>query len=100
MRDLHALSRRDWDAIGRRMLEAAATSLAEAARARAGATPDTITTTLRGHAMARIAMQDPSLVSRAQGAPGRPPETFLAPTPADLAEARARMIRILEQDGA
>lgn len=97
MRDL---PRRDWDAIGQRMLEAAAASLAEAARARAGAAPDAIETHLHSHDTARIAMRDPGLITRAQGAPGRPPETFMAPTASDLAEARARMIRILQQDSA
>ena len=97
MRDLQ---RRDWDAIARRMLEAAAASLAEAVRGRAGGEPSAIETRLHGDDMARIATRAPGLVTRAQGAPGQPPETFMAPTAADLAEARAQMIRILQQDSA
>jgi hypothetical protein len=97
MRDL---DRRDWNAIGQRMLEAAAASLAEAARARAGAAPDAITARLDAYDTARITTQDPGLVARARGAPGRPPESFMTPTAADLAQARARMSRILQQDRA
>jgi hypothetical protein len=97
---MREFGQRDWDAIGRRMLEAAATRLAEGVRGRAGGEPSAIETSLHGDDMARVATRAPGLVARAQGAPGRPPETFMAPTAADLAEARAQMIRILQQDSA
>lgn len=95
---MHELRHCDWDAIGQRMLEAAAASLAEALRARAGAEPGAITSSLVRGDRVRIATPAPDLIARAQGVPGRPPESFMAPTAADLAEARAQMIRVLQQD--
>lgn len=90
----------DWEAIGRRLLEAAAAELAEAARHRTQAAPDAIGTEVRHTTAARITLATPDLVAQELGAPGRPPRSILTPRPEDLAAARARMIRILQGDEA
>lgn len=94
------LLRADWEAIGHQLLDAAATHLAAAARARAAAPLEAIRAEVLHAAAARITLVSPDLLHREQGAPSRPPQGLLAPRAEDLAAARACMIRILHGEDA
>ncbi|GAB0116897.1 hypothetical protein [Acidisoma sp. 7E03] len=90
----------DWDAIGRRLLDAAAGFLAEAAATRAGVPRAALHVECHDGAEARIVATAPAVVAREQGAPGRPPESLLAPRAADLTILRNQLIQILRGEEA
>lgn len=92
------IARLDWEAIGRIVTEAAAETLAEAARRRAGTTEAQAVTVSAQDDRAMITLTDPALIRRETGDETTPPRPFLAPRTADLHAARAAILDRLHKE--
>lgn len=91
-------ARIDWSEIEQRLLDTAATHIADAARRRSGCAAAAIVEEKPSLLQRRIVCRDASLIRREEGDPTQAPRPFLSPSAASRRQLRDAIISQLEQD--